>query len=55
MTKNNEGCIPCGGCRQSIREFSDEETEVIICSPDGIKERIHLSKLLPKSFGPEHL
>ena len=55
MTKNNEGGIPCGGCSQRIREFSYEETEVIMCSPDGIKERIHLSKLLPQSFGPEHL
>ena len=46
---------PCGGCRQRIREFSDEFTEVIMCSPDGIKDRINLSKLLPQSFGPEHL
>ena len=55
MTKNDEGGIPCGGCRQRIREFSDASTEVIMCSPDGIKNRIHLSDLLPQSFGPEHL
>ena len=55
MTKNDEGGIPCGGCRQRIREFSNSKTEVIMCSPDGIKDRIHLSELLPQSFGPEHL
>ena len=45
MTRNDEGGIPCGGCRQRIREFSDEFTEVIMSSPDGIIDRINLSKL----------
>jgi len=55
MTKNDEGGIPCGGCRQRIREFSDENTQIIMCSPDGVQQRINLSELLPNSFGPEHL
>ena len=55
MTKNDEGAIPCGGCRQRIREFSDENTQIIMCSPDGVQQRINLSELLPNSFGPEHL
>ena len=55
MTKNDEGGIPCGGCRQRIREFSDENTQIMMCSPDGVKQRINLSELLPNSFGPEHL
>ena len=55
MTKNDEGGIPCGGCRQRIREFSDENTQIIMCSPDGVQQRINLAKLLPNSFGPEHL
>ena len=55
MTKNNEGGIPCGGCRQRIREFSDENTQIMMCSPDGVQQRINLAKLLPNSFGPEHL
>ena len=55
MTKNNEGGIPCGGCRQRIREFSDENTQIMMCSPDGVQQRINLSELLPNSFGPEHL
>ncbi len=55
MTKNDEGGIPCGGCRQRIREFSDTNTQIIMCSPDGVQQRINLSELLPNSFGPEHL
>ena len=55
MTKNDEGGIPCGGCRQRIREFSDENTQIIMCSVDGVQQRINLSELLPNSFGPEHL
>ncbi|MDP6164112.1 MAG: cytidine deaminase [Candidatus Thioglobus sp.] len=55
MTKNDEGGIPCGGCRQRIREFSDSNTQIIMCSPDGIQNRMNLSELLPQSFGPEHL
>tara|TARA_Y100000385_G_scaffold208288_1_gene215979 strand:- start:2691 stop:3083 length:393 start_codon:yes stop_codon:yes gene_type:complete len=55
MTKNDEGGIPCGGCRQRIREFSDSKTQIIMCSPAGIQNRMNLSELLPQSFGPEHL
>ena len=55
MTKNNEGGIPCGGCRQRIREFSDSKTQVMMCSPEGVQSRINLAELLPNSFGPEHL
>jgi len=55
MTKNDEGGIPCGGCRQRIRECSDENTQIMMCSPDGVQQRINLSELLPNSFGPEHL
>ena len=55
MTKNDEGGIPCGGCRQRIREFSDENTQIMMCSPDGVQQRINLSELLPNYFGPEHL
>ena len=55
MTKNDEGGIPCGGCRQRIREFSDENTQIMMCSPDGVQNRINLSELLPHSFGPEYL
>ena len=48
--------MPCGICRQVMREFSDPETFRIYVgrSADDIKE-FTLSELLPESFGPDHL
>ena len=55
MSQNDQGGCPCGGCRQRIREFSDANTQVILCSPSGVQQRLLLADLLPNSFGPEHL
>ena len=55
MSQNDQGGCPCGGCRQRIREFSDIDTQVILCSPSGVQQRLLLADLLPNSFGPEHL
>ena len=55
MSQNDQGGCPCGGCRQRLREFSDIDTQVILCSPSGVKQRLLLTDLLPNSFGPEHL
>jgi len=55
MSQNDEGGCPCGGCRQRLREFSDIDTQVILCSPSGVQKRLLLADLLPNSFGPEHL
>ena len=55
MSQNDQGGSPCGGCRQRIREFSDIDTQVILCSPSGVQQRLLLADLLPNSFGPEHL
>ena len=55
MSQNEQGGCPCGGCRQRIREFSDIDTQVILCSPSGVQQRLLLADLLPNSFGPEHL
>ncbi|RUO27156.1 cytidine deaminase [Aliidiomarina minuta] len=46
---------PCGGCRQRIREFADEHTQVHICGPEGVRRSLNINELLPLSFGPEHL
>jgi cytidine deaminase len=48
-------CTPCGGCRQRIREFSDERTLVHIAGPEGVRAKFTLGDLLPQSFGPGHL
>ncbi len=46
--------MPCGVCRQVLREFAPNLT-VIIGSIKGDYHVLTLSDLLPYSFGPEHL
>lgn len=46
---------PCGGCRQKLREFADDDTPVWSADLHGITARHTLGALLPASFGPDHL
>lgn len=48
-------CTPCGGCRQKLREFGDDELPVLVADPTGLRARFTLGELLPHSFGPDHL
>ena len=48
-------CVPCGGCRQRLREFMPLDGRVHLCSPDGERRTVTLAELLPMSFGCEHL
>jgi homotetrameric cytidine deaminase len=51
----NEFCVPCGGCRQRLREFMPLDATVHLCGASGAHERATLEELLPRSFGPEYL
>ena len=55
ISQDDQGATPCGGCRQRIREFADNNTPVILCSPAGVQRRLTLAELLPHAFGPEWL
>jgi cytidine deaminase len=46
---------PCGGCRQRIREFADQDVVVISHGIDGAPLSQTVAQLLPHSFGPEYL
>ena len=46
---------PCGGCRQRIAEFSNPDTPVHICGPDGLKTTFTIAELLPASFDKRNL
>ena len=49
-------CMPCGMCRQAMREFSNpQEMEVIIAKSIDDYKVFTLEELLPNSFGPEDL
>lgn len=49
-------CVPCGGCRQRLREFADLDTPIYMALfNQGIVKSATIAELLPDSFGPEHL
>jgi homotetrameric cytidine deaminase len=55
IADSGELCVPCGGCRQRLREFMPLDGRVHLCSSGGERRTVTLEELLPLSFGPEHL
>jgi homotetrameric cytidine deaminase len=51
----DEPCVPCGGCRQRLREFMPLDATVHLCGSTGAREDVTLESLLPRSFGPSYL
>ena len=47
-----EPCTPCGGCRQRIKEFSDEHTRIITLNANGLPVVHTMEDLLPASTKP---
>jgi len=43
-------CTPCGGCRQRIREFADDDTLILAIDDSGEWQEFSIRKLLPASF-----
>lgn len=54
--KDSEYCVPCGICRQVMRDFADKDSMLVICAktPEDYQEYT-LEEMLPHSFGPESL
>ena len=50
-----EPCVPCGGCRQRLREFMPLDATVHLLAEKGARASMTLAELLPRSFGPEYL
>lgn len=46
---------PCGVCRQVMREFCDDDFEILIVSENNKYDKALLKDLLPQSFKPEIL
>ncbi len=47
---DTELITPCGGCRQQLREFADDDVNVHLCGPEGVRRTVTLGGLLPLSF-----
>ena len=43
-------CTPCGGCRQRIHEFADENTVITVFDDSGECRDYSIADLLPASF-----
>ena len=52
--RSTDFCVPCGVCRQVLREFAPN-IEIICLNGKGEEQVFTLSQLLPHSFGPEFL
>lgn len=49
-TDDIEACTPCGGCRQKILEFSDQNTRIILLGKGKQIESYSIDELLPAAF-----
>ena len=45
-----EACTPCGGCRQRIAEFADQDTDIVMLDQSGELIHFTIDTLLPASF-----
>ncbi|NHB76086.1 cytidine deaminase [Rhodobacter sp. M37P] len=46
---------PCGGCRQKIAEFADQDVRVTLCTTDGKQKVMTVAELLPGVFSTAHI
>lgn len=45
-----EACTPCGGCRQAIAEFADDDTVILLKDEEGAIHRYSVAEMLPLAF-----
>jgi cytidine deaminase len=45
-----EACTPCGGCRQRIAEFADDDTQIWLIGRNGERTSYRIGELLPLGF-----
>ena len=48
--EKTRACTPCGGCRQRIHEFADDNTRIIVKDDDENWHTFTMADLLPSSF-----
>ena len=48
--RSRELCVPCGVCRQVMREFCFDDFRILLGGADGAIRAFTLAQLLPESF-----
>ncbi|WP_068083384.1 cytidine deaminase [Polycladidibacter stylochi] len=43
-------CTPCGGCRQKLKEFADNDVKVHVANLEGLRRTFTVGELLPAGF-----
>ncbi len=51
----SEFCAPCGVCRQVMREFCQNDFEIILADKNGNTKVMTLKELLPLSFSSDNI
>ena len=52
---SEQECAPCGGCRQRLREFAEDDAPIHLADMERVRRTTSVAELLPLSFGPESL
>jgi homotetrameric cytidine deaminase len=47
---DTELIVPCGACRQRLKEFAAADVPVHLCGPEGVRRTVTLAELLPLAF-----
>lgn len=50
LSPNQHYCPPCGGCRQKIKEFADNDTLIVMANNQGNCKSVSMAELLPLAF-----
>jgi len=45
-----EPCTPCGGCRQAISEFADDQTRILLLKENAEIASLTVAEILPLPF-----
>lgn len=54
-TPTASATMPCGACRQVLREFGQDVLVICCCDDAQALRRVALADLLPQAFGPGNL
>ena len=55
ITGDSNDTFPCGVCRQFIKEFTDDETKIVIANSSDDYKIFTIDELLPHSFSSKDL